>query len=211
MTCPNPVHELVVRGPKVRDFIITFGPDAMDSADFSVVLASASVGDEAAFTVLFRAVQPGLLRYLHVLAGQQADDVAAETWVQVVRDLESFSGDGAAFRAWVYTIARHRFLDACRASARRPETLVDTPEVPDAAPDAATVAEEMFSTERALALVATLPIEQAEVVMLRVVAGLDVATTAAVTGKTTNHVRVLSHRGLRRLALVLGEARPAHL
>ncbi|MGH8868066.1 MAG: RNA polymerase sigma factor [Actinomycetes bacterium] len=186
-------------------------PDTMDSPDFSALLADARAGHETAFTVLFRTVQPGLLRYLRVVAGQQAEDVAAETWVQVVRDLASFTGDEAAFRAWVYAIARHRFLDARRASARRPETLVSEPEAPDAAPDAATVAEEMFSTERAVALVASLPADQAEVVMLRVVAGLDVATVASVTGRTANHVRVLSHRGLRRLAHVLGEARTAPL
>lgn len=183
----------------------------MGSRDFSGTLAEAQGGDEAAFTELFRSVQPGLLRYLRVVAGSAADDVAAETWVHVVRDLPTFTGGEAAFRGWVYTVARHRFLDSCRSRARRPESVVAEPPEPDYVTDAATAVEEMFSTERALRLVASLPRDQAEVVMLRVVAGLDVESTAEVVGKTANHVRVLCHRGLRRLASVLRESAGADL
>jgi RNA polymerase sigma-70 factor, ECF subfamily len=42
------------------------------------------------------------------------------------------------------------------------------------------------------------------VVLLRVVAGLEVAEVAAITGKRPGHVRVLAHRALRRLAARLG-------
>ena len=65
--------------------------------------------------------------------------------------------------------------------------------------------EEIISTEAALSLLRELPEAQAQVLMLRVVAGLDVARTAEVLGRTPNHVRVLAHRGLRTLAAVLEE------
>src|SRR5262249_52672813 len=55
-------------------------------------------------------------------------------------------------------------------------------------------------TERALALIRTLPPDQAEAVMLRVVVGLDVAATARVLGKRPGAVRIAAMRGLRRLA-----------
>jgi RNA polymerase sigma-70 factor (ECF subfamily) len=57
-----------------------------------------------------------------------------------------------------------------------------------------------ISSRTAVALIATLPPGQAEVVLLRVVAGLDVAQVAAITGKRPGNVRVLTHRALRRLA-----------
>jgi RNA polymerase sigma-70 factor (ECF subfamily) len=50
-----------------------------------------------------------------------------------------------------------------------------------------------------------LPPDQAEVVLLRVVAGLSVEAVAAVTGKRTGTVRVTAHRGLRKLAVALAE------
>jgi len=173
--------------------------------DLDAVVAAACAGDEAAFVVLFREVQPRLLRYLRTLSGADAEDIAGETWVQVIRGLPRFSGDAQGFRGWVFTIGHARMVDAWRASGRRPETASDT--LPDRASelDVHRSAEEIISTESALALLGQLPEAQAQVLLLRVVAGLDVSMTAAVLGHTPNHVRVLAHRGLRALAAVLEE------
>jgi len=167
--------------------------------EFAHTLDAACAGDEAAFVHLFRSMQPVLLRYLRVVAGPLADDVAAETWVAVVRDLRRFTGGQDAFRAWILAIARRRWIDALRAAGRRPELVVgDVPERV-ASDDVFSAVEEIVTTERALALIARLPRDQAEVILLRIVAGLDVATTARLVDKQTGHVRVLAHRGLKRL------------
>jgi len=164
-------------------------------------------GDEPAFALLFRAVQPGLLRYLRVLVGAEAEDVAAEAWGQVCRDLRRFSGDGSGFRGWVTTIARNRALDHLRATNRRPmdlvavESLAELPGGADTAEDALTA----VSTREALALIAGLPADQAEAVLLRVVVGLDAPAAAAVLGKRPGAVRTAAHRGLRTLATRLGD------
>jgi RNA polymerase sigma-70 factor (ECF subfamily) len=71
--------------------------------------------------------------------------------------------------------------------------------------DTAGAALERLHTAQAVALVATLPREQAEAVMLRAVVGLDAVTAAQVLGKRPTAVRVASHRGLRRLAAALRE------
>jgi RNA polymerase sigma-70 factor, ECF subfamily len=166
-------------------------------------LERARAGDEAGFLELWRATQPRLLRYLRVQSRENYEDVAAETWLQVVRDLSSFIGDADGFRAWLFTIARHRAIDAARSAAARPLTLVsdvgESPHVRSAA-SAESEAMERISTERALELVATLPPEQAEMVMLRVVAGLDVPVVAQIVGKSPGAVRVSVHRGLRALS-----------
>jgi DNA-directed RNA polymerase specialized sigma24 family protein len=65
-----------------------------DDPDLTAALDAARRGDENGFRTLYRAVQPGLLRYLRVLAPDDADDVASETWLQVSRDLNRFSGGG---------------------------------------------------------------------------------------------------------------------
>ena len=171
---------------------------------FAESLAAAKGGDEVAFTVLFRDVQPAVLRYLRVVAGDRADDLAGETWVQVVRGLAAFTADEpAAFRGWVLSIARHRWLDDQRSRSRRPETPVAY--VPDRSDstDVPAAVDELLSTESALSLIAQLPPDQAEVIMLRVVAGLDVGRTAELLGKQPGAVRVLAHRGLRRLERLL--------
>ena len=179
---------------------------AMTPEIFRDSLAAAKTGDETAFTVLFRFAQPAVLRYLRVIARDRAEDLAGDTWVQVVRGLGSFQAtEPQAFRAWVLSIARHRWLDDQRARGRRPELIAqEIPEQPSGGDVAATV-DEMMSTEAALALIARLPREQAEVVTLRYIADLDVAATASTLGKEPGAVRVLAHRGLKRLEKILND------
>jgi RNA polymerase sigma-70 factor, ECF subfamily len=184
---------------------------AVTDRDFAHTLAAAKGGDESAFVALWREYQPPLHRYLAVLAPGWADDLASESWLDIIRGLHRFRGSAQDFRAWIFTIGRHRALDHLRREQRRPaapvpvEYLVDHP----AADDTAAAAVEALSTAGALALLRRLPPDQAEVISLRVLAGLDVAHVAAITGKRPGAVRVLAHRGLRRLATQLADA--AHL
>lgn len=168
-------------------------------------------GDEAAFGEVYRAVQPILLGYVRGLVGDDADDVAADAWHDIVRDLADFHGDGAAFRGWAATIARHRALDHLRRIGSRPRTtaLDSVAAEPAAAPDSAGVALENLSTARALAMIATLPPDQAEAVLLRVVIGLSGPAAAEVLGKRPGAVRTAAYRGLKRLARGLGVEAPS--
>jgi RNA polymerase sigma-70 factor (ECF subfamily) len=174
-------------------------------SDLSRALRAAQDGDESGFAVLWRALQPAVLRYLRVVAGDAAEDVASETWLQVSRDLAAFRGDIDGFRVWLFRIARHRGIDERRRVARRPVTPVD-PHGPAAdlehppAPDTADEAVRRAETGWALELIASLPPDQAEAVMLRVVAGLDANQAGVVLGKRAGAVRVAAMRGLRRLA-----------
>lgn len=174
--------------------------------DFDATLNAARAGDEKAFGTLFRAYNAMLLRYLRVIAGSEAaDDLSSDTWLDVVRGLGRFAGDEAGFRGWLFTIARRRHLDWRRKQGRRPITVGDEAlEHIATGADPAVSLDDLVATEAALALVATLPPEQAEVVALRAIAGLEVAEVAAVVGKTNGAVRVLAHRGLHRLAGTLG-------
>ena len=173
----------------------------MIGAAFGVTLARAQAGDEAAFACIFRDTQPALLRYLRVMT-PDPEDVAGDTWLQVVDGLARFRGEEQAFRAWLFTIARHRAADAGRSRARRPVVPLDTSDAAQQLtfPDAADQALEAVATQAAMGLIASLPHDQAEIIILRVVAGLDASDVARIVGKTPGAVRVAAHRGLRRLA-----------
>jgi RNA polymerase sigma-70 factor (ECF subfamily) len=174
----------------------------MIGASFDSVLAAARGGDESAFAALWRDVNPALLRYLRLVAPNWAEDVAAEAWLEVAVGLDRFAGAESGFRAWVFTVARQRAVDAARYAARRPAQPVPVDVLVDRAgpDDPADTVVEASSTRDALALIAELPRDQAEVVALRVIAGLDVARVAEIVGKRPGTVRVLAHRGLQRLA-----------
>jgi RNA polymerase sigma-70 factor (ECF subfamily) len=163
-------------------------------------LTAARAGEEQGFAVLWRALNPLVLRYLRVVVGDAAEDVASETWLHVARDFDRFAGGPAEFRGWLFRIARRRGIDERRRTGRRREDPVETVDTAQAAPDAGSEMIEGAETAWALRRIADLPIDQAEAVMLRVVAGLDVATTARVLGKRAGAVRIATMRGLRRLA-----------
>ncbi|MCF3133934.1 RNA polymerase sigma factor [Streptomyces olivochromogenes] len=174
--------------------------------ELGAAVARAQDGDEAAFAVAYRLVQPGLLGYLRGLVGDDAEDVASDAWLEIARDLGRFKGDGAGFRGWTATIARHRALDHLRRQRVRPRASALEQDVLDLPGPQSThdQALESLSTEYALELVRGLPRDQAEAVLLRVVVGLDGPASARVLGKRPGAVRTAAYRGLKRLARQLG-------
>ena len=69
------------------------GSRRMVGDSFPLLLDGARAGRPDAFAQLYRALQPALLRYLWVGLRDRAEDVAAETWVEVVKRLDRFEGD----------------------------------------------------------------------------------------------------------------------
>ncbi len=170
---------------------------------FATRLGAAQAGAEWALAELYRDVRPRILRYVRALEPSEAEDVAADVWLDVARGLRAFEGDDdRAFRAWAITIARRRLIDLRRRRARRPATPAPVERLVEHGSRGDVEEEAMadLSTEAAIARIATLPPDQAEVVLLRVLAGLGVAEVARIMGKRPGTVRVLQHRGLRRLA-----------
>ncbi|HEX6470009.1 MAG TPA: RNA polymerase sigma factor [Streptosporangiaceae bacterium] len=175
-----------------------------DPADPEVdeAIRAAQAGDEAAFRVLFRHLQPRLLRYLTGLVGTDAEDVAADAWLQIARDLGSFRGDADRFRGWASRIARNRAIDHLRYLNRRPVSSLQVDDLIELVSndDVEMSALDRLSTDKTIAMISALPRDQAEAVLLRVVMGLDAATAAQVLGKRPGAVRTAAHRGLRSLA-----------
>jgi RNA polymerase sigma-70 factor, ECF subfamily len=163
------------------------------------VLSAARSGDDDAVGELWRRLQPELLRFFTILAPDAAEELAAETWLQIVRGVGQFEGDASAFLAWVFTIAHTKVVDWWQRSSRKAG--IESSNL-SLAEDAATARD--VSSRSVMALLAALHADQAEVIVLRVVAGLEVDQVAAITGKRPGTVRAHIHHGLRQLARALG-------
>jgi RNA polymerase sigma-70 factor (ECF subfamily) len=180
-------------------------------ADFDDVLESARLGSRPALGAIYRDLFPGVLAYLRARRAIEPEDLASDVFVDVATGLLRFSGDEHEFRGWVFTIARRRAIDAGRRASRRAtspvptEALADLPSSDD--PSAEVIAR--LGAEEALELVDRLPSRQAEVVRLRVIAGLGVEETATVLGKRPGTVRVVQHRALRKLRRMIDHTPPA--
>jgi RNA polymerase sigma-70 factor (ECF subfamily) len=143
------------------------------------------------------------LRYLRGRAPDIADDVASEAWISAAQGLDRFAGDADQFRAWLFTIARRRLIDVRRKEKRRPVlNLTDdvTQEMPSLDPSPEDVVTSAIAGDEAAQRIANLLTpDQADVILLRVVAGLSVEEVAKIMDKNEVTVRVLQSRGLKRL------------
>jgi RNA polymerase sigma-70 factor (ECF subfamily) len=174
---------------------------------FAALLAGARRGDPSAVATLFHDLHPRLGRFLYAREPRVADDLAAEVWEAVARGLAGFEGGERSFRAWVFSIARRRIAEHRRQGGRRRTDPVDGAAFEEMASASSPERDaiERLSSEQAAALVASLlPEDQAEVVLLRVLADLDTTEVAEIMGRTENWVRVTQHRALRKLADRLG-------
>ena len=106
----------------------------------------------------------------------------------------------------MFTLARHALIDWQRRGMRRPVSAApsDLDSEHAAYDDPAAETFEALDTENVLRLIRRLPKTQADVILLRVIAGLETERVAEIVGKQPATVRVIQHRALRNLAEMLG-------
>jgi RNA polymerase sigma-70 factor (ECF subfamily) len=185
-----------------------------DDAD---LLRAYARGDGAAFEGLYdrydRACFQFIRRTLGAAHSEATEDIHQETWMAVARNAGTFDADKAAFRAWLFAIARNKVWDHFRKQKVAFLTSADdeaAARVPDAGP---TPLEAVQSRETARAVVAAvegLPPAQRETFVMFAAGGLSLGEIAAVTevGVETTKSRLRYARAtLKRL---LTPQRSAH-
>lgn len=179
---------------------------AVTTEAFESVLAAAQTGAEWAFGSLYDDYNPRLLRYFAARASGAADDLAADTWLGVASRLGSFEGDEQQFRSWLFTIAHRRLVDHWRQRAHDDVALAAGQGIVErgCGPGGGDPEDLVLGVASAQAaarrIAAVLSPDQAEVVLLRVLGGLDIDQVAEILGKRPGTVRVLQHRALKKLA-----------
>ncbi|MDF2145629.1 hypothetical protein [Knoellia sp. p5-6-4] len=182
----------------------------MIGAEFTGVLHAAQQGRVAAFVRLWSDVNPALTRYLRVVAVADADDIACESWVAVLRRLPTFEGDETAWRTLVFSCARMHAED--ENQRRVWDAMVEEPEVTAVVAAPLPPGEEPFEEDEAeggpahglrmaLEAVRDLPPEQGEVLMLRQVGLLPAEEVAELVGSDVGAVHALEQEALDQLGL----------
>ena len=144
----------------------------------------------------YRALAPAVLGYLRSQRVADPEDVLGEVFLHVARDVHRFSGDEAALRRWVFSIAHNRSMDAHRKAKRDRSTLDGDAVEGQAAP--VDPPSEPLDPELIAAL-ATLSDEQREVVVLRFVADLPLEAVAKITRRSPGAVKAMQHRAMDNL------------
>lgn len=180
---------------------------------FDQVLSAATEGADWAWAELYRDVAPSLLSFLRSQGCPDPEDCLGETFVHLVRGLSNFTGDEGAFRAWAFTVARSRLVDAWRSAGRRPSVPMADPTESHAPLRVAGAAdEELLQRSSVEAVLSTLTTDQRMVLVLRVVQQFSLQETAQIIGKTEGSVKLLQHRAIASLRRTLADrAQPGTL
>jgi RNA polymerase sigma-70 factor (ECF subfamily) len=103
------------------------------------LLEALRAGDEAAFAQLVREYQPSLVRVARIYVSSQAaaEEVAAETWLGVLKGLDRFEGR-SSLRTWIFRILTNIAKTRAQRDGRTLpfSALQDPGRVPEAALDA---------------------------------------------------------------------------
>jgi RNA polymerase sigma-70 factor (ECF subfamily) len=165
---------------------------------FADVLAKAQAGDHPAFATIYTDVSPLVLGYLRMNRVRDAEDVAGEVFLSLVRQIGRFDGDETAFRSWLLTITYRRMVDHFRRGARRLEDAMPMDELGKRLGGVSSSEVEAIERLRAGGIVEAmdqLSELQRSAISLRVLADLPVREISQVMGKPESTVKALLRRG----------------
>lgn len=174
----------------------------LDRVEEQRIIKAAQKGSREAFASLYREHVQVIYRYIYfrIHDEQLAEDLTADVFTKALEGLASYTDRGKPFVAWLYRIAHARVVDYYRRVNRHPS---------QANVDEVTVLvtqdmdEELVREQASKALmtaIATLTIDQQQVIILRFVEGLAIEAVAEQLGKKANAIKALQFRAVRSLA-----------
>ena len=170
------------------------------------VVEAAQAGDLDALASIYDSHINQVYRYTLARLGNvhDAEDVAEEIFLKMLSGLASYEWRKVPFAAWLMRIAHNEVVNFARKNGRRahdtelPEELVDRQN-----DDPAETTARQLALEDLRSAVALLPEAQRDVIILRFASGLSVADTAKALHKRENNVKVLQHKGMLRLQVLM--------
>lgn len=175
--------------------------------DEQATVEAARLGDAEALGMLYEHYFPRVFRYVvsRLRSNEDAEDVTEEIFLRIIDNIASFEWRGLPFGAWVFRIARNEVVSHVRRQKTRGQNTQLTESIPDESRDHAEQVEIDLTFRVVQQAIEKLPEAQRQVVTLRFVAGLSVAETAQALNKTENNVKVLQHKAIAKLQLLVGQ------
>jgi len=173
-------------------------PASLDTLD-DETLAWQARSNSHAFAELYGRYMERVHRFLLARTGsvQDTQDLTSQTFLAALESINKYGSRGS-FGGWLFGIARHKLADHYRR--RRVEVSLDGIEsLHHADPSPEEVAEARLQLARVSKALQSLDGRQAEALALRIFGQLSAAEVGQVMGKSEAAVKMLVHRGLRKL------------
>jgi RNA polymerase sigma factor (sigma-70 family) len=173
---------------------------APGAQNFESMLQAAQAGAAWACTTIWVEYAPAVAAFLNARGSREPDDLTSEVFIAVFDRLPGFVGGEPEFRSFVFSIAYRRLVDELRMRSRRGEPVEWSAETdPRSTASAENDALSRLGEVAALRLLETLPEDQRNVMVLRIVADLTVEQTAVVLDKRPGAVKALQRRALESM------------
>jgi RNA polymerase sigma-70 factor (ECF subfamily) len=175
-------------------------PDRMPEDDIRHLVERAREGDERAFTGLYDAFAPRVLKFLRFRVGDPdlAEDLLQRVFLKVIEELPRYQERGIPFGAWLFRVTRNTAIDAHR-TARPHLSLAVLAGRPSEYGDPEPMVEAMMERDEIRESIAGLPAAQRDVLECRFFGDLSPRETAEVLGRSEGSVKVLQHRAIAAL------------
>lgn len=170
------------------------------------LLSRARRGDENAVRDIYALYFPSIYRYirLRVENATEAEDLASDVFVRLVKALRSANAPRSSLRGWLFQVARNGIADHHGKEKRMTMTALDE-WIADGSEDLEISSIRSLDAERARRSLSQLTSEQQEVLVFRFGQGLSLQETADIMGKNTNTIKQLQFRAVSALRRILSE------
>jgi RNA polymerase sigma-70 factor (ECF subfamily) len=180
-------------------------PDENPTSRFVEWLDRARREDRHAFAQLYEATYRRVFGYLLARVGEQAaaEDLLQEVYLAALQAIGRFRGrTEGEFIGWLLKIAHAKVMDRFRSQYRHPE--LQTSDVPSTdLKDPLDAIDQRLRLDEISDALAQLTEDQRNVVLNRMVLGLDLEETSKLMGKNVGSIKALQHRALAHLAKIL--------
>jgi RNA polymerase sigma-70 factor (ECF subfamily) len=179
--------------------------NSIDSRQERALIRSSIEGDSKAFEALYLHYMERIYRYIFFRVGDeaQAEDMTEEVFVRTWEALPKYKLGESRFTSWLYTIAHNLIVDHYR---RRNPTPISSEDLARHA-DPRDLPERIIDRKQEFEVLANsiMQLEDLEqqVLLLRFVEGLSHREIAKIIGKSQTASRVIQHRALKALRILL--------
>lgn len=174
-----------------------------DPSEVARLVDRAAGGNFEAFGQLYGIYLDRIYRYAfhQVQDRMTAEDITEEVFVKAWKAIKSCKGKGQTFSAWIYRIAHNHIINTLRNTQKFAS--IDMENI--AAISSPKLELEMKLEQQELTeMIADLPQNQRQVVVLKFIEGLDNRETGKIMRKSEGAVRILQMRALTALRQKIG-------
>jgi RNA polymerase sigma-70 factor, ECF subfamily len=178
------------------------GPNTEDNS----IVDRAAGGDPEAFGQLYDIYSDRIYRHIYYRTSNSEDsrDLTQEVFARAWQGLPRYKRTSTPFLGWLFTISHNLVIDYYRkrkdhaylnseidseAGGRSPETLIEAD----------------FTQQEIRRAMLQLPVDQQQVLLMSFMEGFEYFEIAAALNKTEGNIRVIMHRGLKKMREILGE------